>query len=82
MLGWPPGSCRHTLTAGRCLDDALAASGFPFLRVTAHRQYSQQQVIDQLNPYLGKPKPSQQEEGVTEPVIRWKYWLRSKSVQY
>lgn len=30
----------------RFLDDALAAAGFPLLRVTAQRPYSQQQVID------------------------------------
>ena len=52
----------------RFLDEAMAAAGFPLLRVSAQRQYSQQQVIDQLKPYLLKPKPSQPEKDVTELV--------------
>ncbi len=52
----------------RFLDEALAAAGFQLLRVSAQRQYSQQQVIDQLKPYLLKPKPGQTEKEASEPV--------------
>jgi hypothetical protein len=52
----------------RFINDALAAASFPLLRVRAQQQYSQQQVIDQVKPYLLKPEPVQQEEKVAEPV--------------
>lgn len=42
--------------------------GVALLRVPAQRQYSQQQVIDQVKPYLLKPDPVQQEEDAAEPV--------------
>jgi len=50
------------------LDDALAAAGLPLLRVTAQRQYSQQQLIDQLKPYLLKHKPVHPENDGAELV--------------
>lgn len=50
----------------RFIDNAMAAAGFPLLRVEAQRQYSQQQVIDQLKPFLIKPKPAQTTEDALE----------------
>ena len=38
------------------LDEALAAAGLPILRVTARRQYSREEVIDPLLPFLSGSK--------------------------
>lgn len=48
------------------IEEALIAAGFPLLRVTAQRQYSQQQVIDQLKPYLLKSKSVQPDKDEVE----------------
>ena len=50
------------------INEALTAADFPLLRVTAQRQYSQQQVIDQLKPFLSKPKSVQPQKEEAGPV--------------
>ena len=50
------------------INEALTAAGFPLLRVTTQLQYSQQQVIDQLKPYLLKHKPVQSDKDGAERV--------------
>ncbi len=51
----------------RFIDEAMHAAGLPLLRVTAQRQYNQQEVIDQLKPYLLKSKPGQPQKEEAEP---------------
>jgi hypothetical protein len=43
------------------LNQAMDASGLPLLRVKAQRQYSRQQVVEQLKPFLMKSESAQKE---------------------
>jgi len=40
------------------LDEALQAAGLPILRITARRQYSMEEVIAQLKPFLSSSRPA------------------------
>jgi hypothetical protein len=51
----------------RFLDEAFAAANFPLLRVPAQPQYRQQQVIDQLEPFLSQPGSTQVEQTIAQP---------------